>query len=100
MARPSRRGARGGWGGGSLQEKESEMGGGGVLASLLLLPPPPPPSTTNTMGCGFCGLLDPVRRARARVVGTWVYQDPVHGGSRLPVGETRPATLTLTLAIR
>lgn len=29
MARPSRRGARGGWGGGSLQEKESEMGGGG-----------------------------------------------------------------------
>lgn len=99
MARPSRRGARGGWGGGSLQEKESEMGGGGFWPPSCFCPPPPP-STTNTMGCGFCGLLDPVRRARARVVGTWVYQDPVHGGSRLPVGETRPATLTLTLAIR
>lgn len=98
MARPSRRGARGGWGGGSLQEKESEMGGGGFWPPSCFCPPPP--STTNTMGCGFCGLLDPVRRARARVVGTWVYQDPVHGGSRLPVGETRPATLTLTLAIR
>lgn len=97
MARPSRRGARGGWGGGSLQEKESEMGGGGFWPPSCFCPPP---STTNTMGCGFCGLLDPVRRARARVVGTWVYQDPVHGGSRLPVGETRPATLTLTLAIR
>lgn len=98
MARPSRRGARGGWGGGSLQEKESEMGGGGGGFGLPLAFAPP--STTNTMWCGFCGLLDPVRRARARVVGTWVYQDPVHGGSRLPVGETRPATLTLTLAIR
>lgn len=41
MARPSRRGARGGWGGGSLQEKESEMGGGGFWPPSCFCPPPP-----------------------------------------------------------